>query len=55
MSKTNRRKRELQEERMTQGDANPMLYTHPHPFWFFLAPVLTMPGKPPHRICKGKP
>lgn len=56
VSKSNRRKREFQREHATAGyhPENPLLYT-PAPVWTYMAPVLTMPGKPPHRICKGKP
>lgn len=56
MGKTNGNKRYLDEERATAGyhPVYPLLYT-PHPYFSWSAPVLTLPGKPPHRICRGKP
>lgn len=54
MGKSNRRKRELQREHQSFGDPNPLLYTS-DPWRPYMAPILTLPGKPPHRICRGKP
>lgn len=54
MPKTNRRKRDLDREHQSEGDPNPILTT-PDPWREYVAPVVTMPGKPPHRICRGKP
>jgi hypothetical protein len=55
MTKTNRRRRELQEEHRSYGyhPPNPFIYT-PSPSWTYRAPLVTLPGKVPHRICRGK-
>jgi hypothetical protein len=54
MTKTNRRRRELQEEHATTGRTNPIIHT-PHPWYPWMAPIVTLPGKAPHRICRGRP
>ena len=54
MTKTNRNRRYLQEEHATTGNPNPLIYT-PHPWYPWMAPRVTLPGKVPHRICRGKP
>ena len=55
MGKTNAAKRYLDEERATGlAVPNPLLYT-PHPYFSWSTPVLTLPGKPAHRICRGRP
>lgn len=58
MSKKNAKKQRLDEERHTGlSEPNPLLYTvlpRDH-FLHYLAPGLTLPGKPPHRICRGRP
>ena len=47
----NRRKRELREERATGLGAPPFSLYSPDPMRFYRAPLLTLPGKPPHRIA----
>lgn len=55
MAKTNRRKRDLDCEHHASAAApNPLLYT-PDPWQSYMSPVLTLPGKPAHRICRGRP
>lgn len=56
MSKKNARKHILEEEHHTGlSEPNPVMFTPPDPLHYFYAPVLTLPGKPPHRICRGRP
>ena len=56
MSKKNANKRLLDEEHHTGlSEPNPIMFTPPNEFMYFCAPTLTLPGKPPHRICRGRP
>lgn len=57
MGKVNGKKRWLQVEHATGlGVPNPFIHTPvPHWSWSWTSSVVTLPGKPPHRICKGKP
>ncbi len=54
MSKTNDTKRQLQEERGC-GQPNPFIYTEQWTWWGTVASIVTLPGKVPHRICRGRP
>ena len=54
MTKTNDTKRRLQEERGGSGQPNPFMYTEQWTWWGTVASIVTLPGKVPHRICRGR-
>lgn len=56
MSKKNARKQQLDEEyHASLSVLNPIIFTMPDSFHQFYTPALMLPGKPPHRICRGRP